>query len=108
MMLCDIANYADDTTLYSKCDQASNQWQQLQLASELVVTWRKMACGINLPSSFRKQWIYNNHLIMGGFNLEPNDSCMKSFLNSNTFTNLIKTNTCFKGAGWCIDLILTK
>ena len=58
-VICDIAIYADDTTLYSKCDQASNQWQQLQLASELVVTWRKMACGINLPSSFRKQWIYN-------------------------------------------------
>ena len=27
--------YADDTTLYSKCDQASNLWQQLELASEL-------------------------------------------------------------------------
>ena len=25
----------DDTTLYSKCDQASNLWQQLKLASEL-------------------------------------------------------------------------
>ena len=27
--------YADDTTLYSKCDQASDLWQQLYLASEL-------------------------------------------------------------------------
>ena len=27
--------YADDTTLYSKCDQASDVWQQLKLASEL-------------------------------------------------------------------------
>ena len=44
---------------------------------------------------------------MGAFNLEPNDPCMKSFLNSNSFTNLIKTNTCFKGAGSCIDLVLT-
>ena len=26
---CDIAVYADDTTLYSKCDQASDLWQQL-------------------------------------------------------------------------------
>ena len=32
---CDIAIYADDTTVYSKCDQASDLWQQLQLASEL-------------------------------------------------------------------------
>ena len=31
----DIAIYADDTTLYSKCDQASDLWQQLELASEL-------------------------------------------------------------------------
>ena len=30
-----IAIYADDTTLYSKFDQASDLWQQLQLASEL-------------------------------------------------------------------------
>ena len=44
---------------------------------------------------------------MGNFNLEPNHPCMKSFLNSNSFTNLIKTNTYFKGAGSCIDLILT-
>ena len=35
MKLSDIAIYADDTTLYSKCDQASNLWQQLELASEL-------------------------------------------------------------------------
>ena len=31
--ICDI--YADDTTLYSKCDGASDLWQQLELASEL-------------------------------------------------------------------------
>ena len=33
--ICDIAIYVDDTTLYSKCDQAYNLWQQLELASEL-------------------------------------------------------------------------
>ena len=33
--ICNIAIYADDTTLYSKCDQASDVWQQLELASEL-------------------------------------------------------------------------
>ena len=27
--------YADDTTLYSKCDHVSDLWQQLKLASEL-------------------------------------------------------------------------
>ena len=35
MISCNIAIYADDTTLYSRCDQASNLWQQLELASEL-------------------------------------------------------------------------
>ena len=30
-----IAIYADHTTLYSKCDQASDLWQQLELASSL-------------------------------------------------------------------------
>ena len=34
-VICDIAIYADDTTLYSKCDQASDLWQQLELTSEL-------------------------------------------------------------------------
>ena len=46
-VICDIAIYADDTTLNSKCDQASDLWQQLELASELesdlqdTVDWAK-------------------------------------------------------------------
>ena len=46
-VICDIAIYADDTTLYSKCDQASDMWQQLELTSELesdlreTVDWGK-------------------------------------------------------------------
>ena len=45
MISCNIAIYADDTTLYSRCDQAPNLWQQLELASELesdlrdIVAW---------------------------------------------------------------------
>ena len=44
---CSIAIYADDTTLYSKCNQASDLWQQLELVSELesdlwdTVDWGK-------------------------------------------------------------------
>ena len=34
-VVCDIAIFADDTTLYSKFDQASDLWQELELASEL-------------------------------------------------------------------------
>ena len=35
LSVSDIAIYADDTTLYPKCDQAPDLWQQLELASEL-------------------------------------------------------------------------
>ena len=34
-VISDIAIYADDTTFYSKCDQVSDLWQQLEMASEL-------------------------------------------------------------------------
>ena len=42
-VICDIAIYADDTTLYSKCDWASDLWQQLELASELESDLRDTA-----------------------------------------------------------------
>ena len=34
-VICNVTIYADDTTLYSKCNQASDLWQQLELASEI-------------------------------------------------------------------------
>ena len=34
-VICVIAIFADDSPLYFKCDQASDLWQQLKLASEL-------------------------------------------------------------------------
>ena len=46
-VICDIAIYADDITLYFKYDQASDLWQQLKFASELqsdlqdTVDWSK-------------------------------------------------------------------
>ena len=46
-VICDIATYFDDTPLYCKCDQASDLWQKLELASELesdlrdTVNWGK-------------------------------------------------------------------
>ena len=33
-VICNISIYADDIALYSKCDEASDLWQQLYLASE--------------------------------------------------------------------------
>ena len=53
-VICDISVYADDTTFYSKWDQASDLWQQLDLASELesdlwdTVNWsRKWLVDLN-------------------------------------------------------------
>ena len=34
-IICNLAIYADDSTSYSKCDQASVLWQQLELTSDL-------------------------------------------------------------------------
>ena len=50
---------------------------------------------------------YENYLIAGNFNIEQSDPSLKTFLNSNNLYNLIKSNTCFKGKGSCIDLFLT-
>ena len=62
-VICDIAIYADDTTLYSKCDQASDLWQQLELASELesdlreTVDWgRKWLVDLNAGKTQLENW----------------------------------------------------
>ena len=38
--------------------------------------------------------------------MEPSDSMLKTFMQSHNLFNLIKSNTCFKGRGSCIDWIL--
>ena len=77
-VICDIAIYADDTTLYSRCDL----WQQLELASKLesdiqdTVDWGKkwlvdFNAGKTQQVSF--DWSNNNGSIdmkMGGSVLE--------------------------------------
>ena len=51
--------------------------------------------------------IYDNHIILGDFNMEPNSPILISFMQSLNLFNIIKSNTCFKGNCSCIDLILT-
>ena len=58
-VICDIAIHADDTTLYSKCDQASNLWQQLELASELESDLRDTV-------DWGKKWLVNFNAAMLG------------------------------------------
>ena len=50
---------------------------------------------------------YENKVVFDDFNLEPTNPVMMNFMDSQNFINLIKNNTCFKGVGSCIDLILT-
>ena len=57
-VICDIAIYADDTTLYSKCDQAFDLWQQLELASALESGLQDT---VNLGRKY-SQTCLNNHL----------------------------------------------
>ena len=85
-VICDIAIYADDTNLYSKCDRASDLWQQLELASELesdlrdMVDWSKkwlvdFNAGKTQLVSF--DWSNNNGSVdvkMGGSILEEKSS----------------------------------
>ena len=66
-VICDIAIYADDATLYSKCDQASDLWQQLELASELesdlrdTVSWEGSSLLISMLEKFN--WFHLISLI---------------------------------------------
>ena len=50
--------------------------------------------------------IYDNHKIPGDFNMEPISPILIKFMQFLNLFNIIKSNTCFKGNGTCIDLIL--
>ena len=85
-VICDIAIYADDSTLYSKCDRASDLWQQLELASKLesdlrdTVDWgKKWLVDFNAEKTqlVSFDWSNNNGSIdvkMGGSILEEKSS----------------------------------
>ena len=69
-VICNIAIYADDTTLYSKCDQSSDLWQRLELASELESDlrdrgWGRTGAGIGLMISVLEKlnWFHLTGLI---------------------------------------------
>ena len=50
--------------------------------------------------------VYGNHIVIGDFNLEPSQMYLKTFIETHNYFNLVENNTCFKGPGSCIDLIL--
>ena len=50
---------------------------------------------------------YNKQVMIGNFNLTLNSKRMEEFMDLHSLINLIKTTTCFKRTGSCIDLLLT-
>ena len=50
---------------------------------------------------------YDNKVVFGNFNLDISHPVMLPFMYNENFINLVKGNTCFKGKGSYIDLILT-
>ena len=51
--------------------------------------------------------IYDNHIILGDFNMGPNSPILISYMQTLNLFNIIKSNTCFKGNRASVDLILT-
>ena len=45
--------------------------------------------------------------MLGDFNMDPSHTQFSAFMEHCNYYNLIKNNTCCKGDGSCIDLILT-
>ena len=81
-VICDIVINADDTTLYSKCDQASDLWQQLELASELeydlrgLLDWgRKWLVDFNAGKSQLVSFDWPNNT--GAIEVKMNGSVLK-------------------------------
>ena len=50
LVTCNIAIFADKTSLYSKCDQASNLWQQLELVC-------KAECFLRVTVDWGVKWV---------------------------------------------------
>ena len=81
-VICNIAIYADDTTLNSKCDQASDLWQQLELASEFesdlrdTVDWaRKWLVDFNAGKTQLVSFDQSKNT--GGVDMKMNGSVLK-------------------------------
>ena len=53
-VICNIAIYADDTTLYSVCDQVSDLWQQLELGFALESNLRDTV-------AWSRKWLVDFH-----------------------------------------------
>ena len=61
-VICNIVSYADDTTVFCKCDQASALWQQLELDAELESDLWDTGLGQEVACSFQWRNLIDNFL----------------------------------------------
>ena len=89
-VICDIAIHTDDTTFYSKCDQASDLWQQLELASELESDLQDTVdCG--------KKWLVNFNA--GKTQLVSFDRCYNGSIDVKIDGSVLEEKSYFKMMG---------
>ena len=50
--------------------------------------------------------VYDNHLVIGDFNLEPSQMYLETFMETRNYFNLITNNTWFKGPGHALTWYL--
>ena len=91
-IICNITIYADDTSFYSKCDQASDLWQTLELAAELEsALWGTVNCGrkclVDLIAG-------KNLLVL--FDVSKNTDA----IDVNMDGSVLEEKFCFKILGW--------
>ena len=66
-VISNIAIYADERTLYSKCDEASDLWQQLELAADLNLIYETLSIevrsGLLISMLGKLSWFHLTGLI---------------------------------------------
>ena len=114
-VISNVAIYADDTTLYAMCDQASDLWQQLELASEYeselqdTVDWStKELIDFNAGKTqlaFFNQTI-NSDVIDVKMERSPfEENVGTAFLFSRDSYTISIAKTAFQSLDWSLDLL---
>ena len=81
-VICNIAINADDTTLYSNCRQASDLWQELELASELesdlrdTVDWGRK-CLVDFNAGKTQLVLFDQSKNTGAIDVKMNESVVE-------------------------------
>ena len=86
-VIWDISIYADDATLYSKCHQESDQWQQLELTSELesdlqdTVEWGRK-CLVDFNAGKTQQVLFDQYNSAGAIDVKMDGSVLEEISSS--------------------------